>query len=724
MLARMRRLYVEVMDGSRNSNRHRRHLYRYGRFRYGQQDDGAREVAYRSGDLTGGIIRCLQKSGLVLSEATDFIHGSTVAINTAIERTGARTALIVTQGMRDVYKHRARQPARSLQPVLQSARSPSCRGSRPSRSTSASTPAGEVVTPLDPHPSATRYGPRSMPRHRSGRGVLPALLCQPRHEERTAAMIGEAAPGSYLSLSHEILREYREYERMSTTVLNAYVGPRVSDYLADLDKALAAARLRRPDAHHAVQRRRRWRPRRRAAQPVRTMESGPVGGIIAAASCRGRLGIEHAIAFDMGGTTAKAALVAGRRRRDVARATSSAGAMSGHPVMLPVVDIIEVGAGGGSIAQLDEVGCAAGRAAKRRRPPRPGLLRPGRHQADGHRRQRRARAASIPSASSAARCRSTSRRPPARSAEGRRPARARRTKRPRSASSTSRWPRCRSRSAPSRSSAASTRATSRWSPSAAPARCTRRRDRARPAHPDRDRPALPGHFSALGMLLADLRHDYVRTYYRRLAEIDFAELGRDDRGDDRRGAGAAGQRGHWPTSAIASERSSTCATRARSSRSRRRSARDEVRKADLAAVRARFDELHDRRYGHVGRDEVGRDRQRRGWSPPGDANVPTLIPACRRGGGAGPPGPGSVVFADPGGRCAVSPPSGGREELSPGAPDHRARDRRGVRQHRRCSAKRRCRHRRATWENIIVSVASAAQSPRPGRRAEARGPRC
>jgi N-methylhydantoinase A len=161
-------------------------------------------------------------------------------------------------------------------------------------------------------------------------------------------------PKAYLSLSHEILREYREFERVSTTIVNAYIGPTVGGYVRTLEKGLGdigfKGDLTIMRSNGGV-----MTPEIATMRPVAMMESGPVGGIIAAAQVGKALGFPNTISFDMGGTTAKASLI-----RDceptMAPGYYVGGYASGHPVMVPVVDLVEVGAGGGSIAWIDDVG--------------------------------------------------------------------------------------------------------------------------------------------------------------------------------------------------------------------------------------------------------------------------------------------------------------------------------------------------------------------------------
>ena len=305
-------------------------------------------------DLAVGIRETLTKSHLPIDTADAFIHGSTVAINTAIERNGARTALVVTEGTRDVYRiGRGNRP--EAYNFLFKRPEPYVPRHLTFEVRERLNAAGEVVTVLD------RQGAAEVAAKLGELEVASVAICgihswaNPEHELTVGEIVRDKAPDLYCSLSHEILREYREYERMSTTVLNAYVGPRVSRYLGDLEDLLRKSfgftgQLLIMQSNGGS-----MSPDTAKRIPVATMESGPVGGIIAAAEISRDLGYADVIAFDMGGTTAKVSLVHDTKP-GIAQGYFIGGHASGHPVMYPVVDIVEVGAGGGSIAWLDEVG--------------------------------------------------------------------------------------------------------------------------------------------------------------------------------------------------------------------------------------------------------------------------------------------------------------------------------------------------------------------------------
>ncbi|HEY7046833.1 MAG TPA: hydantoinase/oxoprolinase family protein [Jatrophihabitantaceae bacterium] len=304
-------------------------------------------------DLSSGIGRCIDKSGIALADVPEFVHGSTVAINTAIERTGARAALLVTRGMRDVYEiGRGNRPeAYNLmfrRPVPLVGRELIFEVDERLDAH------GDVIHPLDEQSVRDAIGAAV------DSGATAIAVCtlhsyaNPVHEERIGELVDELAPGLFRTLSHRILREYREYERISTAAMNSYIGPKVSGYLDDLQAVLTkrsfAGRTFIMQSNGGV-----MIPDIARQAPVMMMESGPVGGVVAAGSIAAEYGIAHAVAFDMGGTTAKAALLRDGTP-DIAQGYYVGGFASGVPVRVPVVDVIEVGAGGGSIAHLDVAG--------------------------------------------------------------------------------------------------------------------------------------------------------------------------------------------------------------------------------------------------------------------------------------------------------------------------------------------------------------------------------
>jgi N-methylhydantoinase A len=304
-------------------------------------------------DHSEGVMSAIAKAGADPRDTALFLHGSTIAINTVIERKGVKTALITTRGFRDVYEiGRSNRPdAYNLffeRPV------PLVPRSLRREVTERMTARGEIHTPLN------RAEAAAVVAELKNSGVQSIAVCllhsyaNPSHEEALGEIIASVYPDAYVTLSHRILREYREYERTSTTAVNAYVAPVVARYLGSLREYLRRQGFSGEvlvmqsgggvmSLPTAVQ------------MPVRMMESGPVAGVIGAARVASALGHSQAISFDMGGTTAKVSLTR-NGNAEISNHYYIGGYNTGHPVMLPVVDIVEVGSGGGSIAWLDGAG--------------------------------------------------------------------------------------------------------------------------------------------------------------------------------------------------------------------------------------------------------------------------------------------------------------------------------------------------------------------------------
>ena len=304
-------------------------------------------------DLAQGIQDCLRAANIDVAGATFFVHGSTVTINAVLERKGACTGLITTKGFRDVYEiGRGNRPEGYnlffKRPVPLVPRD--LRFEVDERLYAS----GEVLKPLKESSAKEAIGALK------GAGVESIAVCllhayaNAAHERRLGELLREQFPQAYVSLSHEILREFREYERTSTTVLNSYVGPLVRRYLISLEKMLAAAGF--AGTFRVMQSNGGVMSAETAKKiPVSMMESGPVAGVIAAARLGESLDCRHIISFDMGGTTAKSSLIKDFHP-EVTGSYYVGGYVSGHPMMLPVVDIVEVGNGGGSIAWIDPAG--------------------------------------------------------------------------------------------------------------------------------------------------------------------------------------------------------------------------------------------------------------------------------------------------------------------------------------------------------------------------------
>jgi N-methylhydantoinase A len=304
-------------------------------------------------DLARGIADCLGNAKIDVAGASFFVHGSTVTINAVLERKGAKTGLITTKGFRDVYEiGRGNRPEGYnlffKRPVPLVPRDLRMEVDERLYAT------GEVLTPLDERSAATTIAALKAAGVESIAVCLLHSYANPAHEQRLGELLRERFPEAYVSLSHELLREFREYERTSTTALNSYVGPLVKRYLTSLESMLADYGF---DGTFRVMQSNGGLMSAESAKnmAVTMMESGPVAGVIAAACLGESLGCRHIISFDMGGTTAKSSLIKDFQP-EVTSSYYVGGYVTGQPMMLPVVDIVEVGNGGGSIAWLDAAG--------------------------------------------------------------------------------------------------------------------------------------------------------------------------------------------------------------------------------------------------------------------------------------------------------------------------------------------------------------------------------
>lgn len=304
-------------------------------------------------DPTKGIARSLELAQCDTPALDEILHGSTIAINTVLEHKGARTALLTTKGFRDVYAIGRSNRIEAFSLDFRRPR-PLVERRLTIEIDERMLASGEVHKLLDDADILAAIDALADEKVEAIAVCFLHSYANPAHERRAGELIRQARPDLFVTLSHEILREYREYERTSTTALNAFVGPRVGGYLSRLEKFL------REDAFggkiHIMRSSGGVMSIGLAQeQPVSMMESGPVAGMIGAGKLAKLLGLERCVGFDMGGTTAKASLIT-----DGAPAIENGYVIghhaSGQPMQLPVVDIVEVGAGGGSIAWVDQTG--------------------------------------------------------------------------------------------------------------------------------------------------------------------------------------------------------------------------------------------------------------------------------------------------------------------------------------------------------------------------------
>jgi N-methylhydantoinase A len=299
--------------------------------------------------IVEGILTGVGKTDAALDRAGLFLHGTTVAINTILERNGARTALVTTRGFRDIYEiGRINRP--EAYNLFFTKHDPLIPRSLRYELSERTTAQGEILLPLDTDELARLV--QELQAHAIEAVAILFLhsYVNPEHELQAKRYIETNCPGMFVSASHEISQEYREFERTSTIAANAYIGPRVRTYLAELDERLGREKF--DGTFHVVQSNGGLFDAATAQREcIRMLESGPAAGVIGTKAVCARLGIQNAIAFDMGGTTAKAGVV---YKGDVVMAGNIliGGYARGLPIQIPLIDIQEVGTGGGSIARV------------------------------------------------------------------------------------------------------------------------------------------------------------------------------------------------------------------------------------------------------------------------------------------------------------------------------------------------------------------------------------
>ena len=318
-------------------------------------DHESRRVIYAKSpttyeNLVDGILECFRKAKIKPAEASLVNHGTTLVINSLIQRKGAKTALVTSKGFRDILEiARGNRPDpfdlhyQRDEPLIPR----ELRFEVPERLDSK----GEVVTPLD------KAALKKLADEIKKIGIEAVAIffmnsyINPTHEENATEQLRELLPDTYITFSTDLTREWYEYERCSTVAANAYVGPQVSTYIRRLDNDFKCegfnGSLFMMGSNGGL-----LSAERTCRQAIGLVESGPIGGCIGASAYAEKLGFKNVVAFDMGGTTAKCALVE-NGRFSVNSVYYVNGYIKGFPIKSAVIDIVEVGSGGGSIAWID-----------------------------------------------------------------------------------------------------------------------------------------------------------------------------------------------------------------------------------------------------------------------------------------------------------------------------------------------------------------------------------
>lgn len=301
-----------------------------------------------------GLDELARNIGITVEQVTEAIHATTIATNTVIQRNGPKTALLTTQGFRDVliigrqkrwelYDNSIDKPVPVVpRQYIWEVRERMLHD-------------GAVRTPLDE--KAVRRAAREMRKQ----GIKAVAICflhsyaNPSHERRAAEILREEAPGVLVTISSDVSPIYREYERANTTTLNAYVMPAVGAYVQRIEEGLSERKFKRKlfimQSNGGVA-----TPDIVAQFPIRIIESGPAAGVLTATRYAESAGTSNLLSFDMGGTTAKVCLIeearpalTGQFEVDMVKLKKN----SGLPINIPAIDLVEIGSGGGSIARVE-----------------------------------------------------------------------------------------------------------------------------------------------------------------------------------------------------------------------------------------------------------------------------------------------------------------------------------------------------------------------------------
>ncbi len=325
---------------------------------------GVAKVPTTPADPADGVLRALeaamQRYAVSPADVSLLSHATTVVTNAILEEKGARAALVTTRGFRDVLELR-RSARANLYDLFQDPPATLIPRRRRLEITERIGADGAVVTPLVEDEIDGLIAALKSARVDAVAVSLVFSFLAPAHERRLGARLRAALPGVPIFLSSDVLPEIKEFERTSTTAVCAYVGPVLASYLARLEAALRARAL--PPLHLMGSNGGMLQVADAIAMPAVAVESGPAAGVVAAALVARQTGRKNLLSFDMGGTTAKASLIRDGRYETTTDYEVGGGSHmtravngTGHPIRVPVIDLAEVSAGGGSIAWVDRAG--------------------------------------------------------------------------------------------------------------------------------------------------------------------------------------------------------------------------------------------------------------------------------------------------------------------------------------------------------------------------------
>ena len=302
-----------------------------------------------------GALELCQRNGVDPASLDHLLHGTTIATNAVLEYDGAVAGMVTTEGYRDIVhigRHQRPQHYSIMQEIPWQDRPLVRRRHRYTVAERLVPPRGEVLIPLDE--DAVRAAARRL----KADGVQAIAVCflfsylDATHETRAKAIIEEEYPDCFVTTSASVAPQFREFERFTTAAMNAFIGPKVRDYVAHLERAMGDSGMS-ADLHVMGSNGGAATAKMVAEKPILTLLSGPAGGVLGGAWSGELSGYDNLITFDVGGTSADIGIVVGGR---FAEATARDTWIGGYPVLAPMIDIHTIGAGGGSIAFVDAGG--------------------------------------------------------------------------------------------------------------------------------------------------------------------------------------------------------------------------------------------------------------------------------------------------------------------------------------------------------------------------------
>ena len=302
--------------------------------------------------MIDGIEELCRQAGLSLAQVDHIFHGTTVATNATLEHKGARTGMITTRGYRDILhigRHQRPQNYSIMQDIPWQVKPFVRRRHRKVVTERLIPPLGEVLTPLDEEEA------REQIRVLKSEGVESIAVCflfsylNPAHENRVQQLVEEEFPEAFVTTSADVSPQFREFERFTTTCLNAFLGPKVTAYIDELSNRLKEAGST-TELHIMTSNGGVTTTRAISKKPVNTLLSGPAAGVLGGAWVARQIKRENLITLDVGGTSADIGIIT---PRGIVEASARDTSIAGFPVMIPTIDVHTIGAGGGSIAYVD-----------------------------------------------------------------------------------------------------------------------------------------------------------------------------------------------------------------------------------------------------------------------------------------------------------------------------------------------------------------------------------